>query len=370
MKTVSSRAKYLNPSKKGKSNQSSHLLAPPQKASTTRFEKQRKSNVALKQISVHLTKGLNVEPQESSIAETNNSILRMSTRQHSVSQSYYPPSKDLETRNRNVSTDSIRSHRPVFQKLEQVSVYDETGRDEPKVTFQRTRNQSQQSKSSHRGAKFQLKYQSLAETTTIASTKSKKWSEAYKKQRCETLGFYINCASKMMNQADRSSFKTSLRSSVTDKVTNLSVEKDFNRNSDPVRAFRKSHQNFHSVIEKVSTLSTPKRANKEPKKQSMPSRYSQTCEKDKRQVGSQDFNSFSARNTIISATTKASKNPFSSVRNSVQNDADELLEFVELEDYCRRSTVKHSPSLLSSQKKKSAFKKPTKASTNKFVSPK
>lgn len=254
MKTVSNRSKYLTKPAKKVVNQSTQQLVRPQKDFKIDFKDQRKSIVALKQISVRLSKGAPTQTQESGKRGLSHSLIGKRGRDHSVSQSYYPASKDLASRPRNTSTDSVRTHRPIFKKLAQVSVFDEGEDDVPIVPSPRTRNKRQQNKSITGGAKFQLKYHSYAENTTIASGKTKKWTDAYKKQRFETLGFYINCASNLIKKNENSSLRASTTTSINDRKTDLSVEKAYNRSSLPIGYDRTSHQNFSSVIDKASKL--------------------------------------------------------------------------------------------------------------------
>lgn len=161
----------------------------------------------------------------------------------------------------------------------------------------------------------------------------------------------------------------------------MSYEKLVNRNSNPVRISTKKFESFLSSPNKVGSdmniSSTHISSNKQ---KSMP------FEKSVRHHPLKQYKTMASevtrcttkvRNTISSK----SSNPFELSKTHMVGDASELMEFIELEDFCRRSTVISKPKSMKkgqspkvhknhqkekdSQKSKSGVKVHTKSRTTK-----
>lgn len=253
-------------------------------------------------------------------------------REHSLSHSYNNPIALISYRPRISSVMSARSSRPIFQKLSQIICQDDPDQDlmfdsDPEtkktgnVTFEQPFNRSKL---------LELKKQSSSVmTTTAGSNSTKKWTGAMKKAKCDTLGFFIDRASTLVKMSPHHTKSTALIKSFKESPDNYFSQENKN--------IQKKSFNCASVERKQMTqLSDRKRVSTSKKntlKSFDDSPFSNApnfFEKKGRNSMQPKKSPFGAKNFNTDSQNRISE---------PKNDASDLLEFIELEDYCRRSTT-------------------------------
>lgn len=260
-------------------------------------------------------------------------------RDHSVSQTYNSK-LCLINRARNVSTDSVRSHRPVFNKLKPVFC-DEEAQDSSNTKFSKSLYNAKESKVGRNSVKFNCKYNSTTESTSVASV-SQKWNESFKNYKREKLGYIIDCASSIANTPTMYSQRVSQTHSMKENMeSNVSHHRLVNRGSHPVRISIKNYESFltpkNNDKERNSINSSSQLSPVKTMKSNMYKSYNENPFVVNQQKND-EINSKSefARKTF---SHKISLNPLMITPSTISTNANELMEFIELEDLCRRNTV-------------------------------
>lgn len=260
-------------------------------------------------------------------------------RDHSVSQTYNSK-LCLYNRDRNISSDTVRSHRPVFNKLKQVFCAEEA-QDSSNTKFSKSLYNTNETKVGRNSVKFNCKYNSATESTTVASV-SQKWNESFKNHKREKLGYIIDCATSIVNTPTMYSQRVSQTRSMKENVeSNISHEKLVNRNSHPLRISIKNYESFltpKNIENQRKSMKTPSQLSPEQTVNSyMYKSYNENpfIQNQQKKDGIIPKSEF-ARKTF---SHKISLNPLMITPSTISTNANELMEFIELEDLCRRNTV-------------------------------
>lgn len=175
-------------------------------------------------------------------------------------------------------------------------------------------------------------------TTMMGSNSSKKWSGAFKKSKCDVLGIYINKASNLLLKTQGHSKSTSLTGSFKECGNmKLSFEKkDLFKDQYTAKNSPKNPK-LYSTRKSIVDLSSPQAK-------------SVMVSPQRSLYKSHEANPFSlakvqfmerGRNTVhhkVSPFSLELAHQNSTARDGqAKDDAHELKEFIELEDYCRRS---------------------------------
>lgn len=252
-------------------------------------------------------------------------------------------------RTRTDSVASIQSEKPVFNKLSPVMCQDEVDPDspcdkgQPVVNFRRLSDDP-----------YEIKLQCMSSKQIVINgtpqtqcDTPQKWNTALKQVKCETLGLFIERASVLLTKAQSKSFSSSSSNSFLSKSK---------------RNVRFNEKNNHSVIPSKpqthkSVLSiTQRKVLGESIKQLSPDKHNRNKMASQRKTlmsfqdnpfcGVKSLNSVDCRNSMSERhapfVTRSSLLNLESKLNINKADATELQEFIELEDYCRRSTAKDS----------------------------
>lgn len=166
-------------------------------------------------------------------------------------------------------------------------------------------------------------------TTTAASNSTKKWTGAMKKAKCDTLGFFIDRASTLAKMSPNHAKSTSL-----------------------IKSFKESPVNYFSIDKRNSQKSSFKCTSVERKQMALPAEKKRVSASKKNTLKSFDESPFNQAVSSVNGrgrnTMQPKKSPFGTQnfntnvtnrKSEIKNDASDLLEFIELEDYCRRSTT-------------------------------
>lgn len=184
--------------------------------------------------------------------------------------------------------------------------------------------------------------------TTADSTTPKKWNSALKKIKCETLGFYLDRATNLLaKNSNVNSGETSNFSSFKEpSFTTLSCER---------KESQKLQQRVSMKDNKNSILTMPKQELTRKSMVSLTPNHNKANKShhERKTLKSFDAMPFKTTNNYYMSNDIKNTNKllekaqltvakFEEIEGSVNKDASELKEFIELEDFCRRTTVADS----------------------------
>lgn len=277
-------------------------------------------------------------------------------RNHSVSQNYYPQ-KTIQTRKRYHSITSMHSERPIFNKLSQI-IWNEDTQNYKTGQLHKVKQQRHFSIANRNSLKLGKKYNNCNESTTVASLSTKKLSQALKKHKWEALGYYIDWASELMKESNINSLRKAVTNSFRQTLSNYSTPQHIKgRNSNPVIMKKNFQSENHNKNKKESTLISSKQSSMQ-----------DICRKKKivSFIDSSKYITTNFKESQLSSLTKtvgkrAEKNENGDnipKQTIIQpTDVNELIEFIEVEDYWRRVSQNKPHTQLNSPLR---FKNPSK----------
>ena len=179
----------------------------------------------------------------------------------------------------------------------------------------------------------------------------KKWKEVLKKQKSETLGHFIDWASEMIKKTQTSSLRGSMTGSFGDNLVCYSTPQQAKgRNSKAIHCEEKKYESCvvinTNIVQKESSL----QSFDEPTQRKNQRNSKAVTFIDSTPVSTNVETPIHERTTSLA--TKRPKMPhrisidWTPVNEDINKDATELLEFIELEDYCRRNTDKEEQDLV------------------------
>lgn len=264
-------------------------------------------------------------------------------REHSQSQNYTNPFGFATQRPRISSVMTQRSQKPVFRKLAQIVCCEDTNVNSYTCVDKKNskKTSDQLFKPSDRKNEFGLTHQRLsAVTTMVDSSTSKKLSGPLLTNKCDILGIYIDKAANILRKTQADSRSSSL-------VGSFKESSDLKNSFDKKIPLKRQHFSVKNSPKKTKNLA----ARKSIVNLSSLQTYELNPKKQSLVLKSWEANPFSpvksyltdrGRNTM---TSKVSPFNFESPKKTKTFrvdqtlDACELKEFIELEDYCRRSMV-------------------------------
>jgi len=164
-----------------------------------------------------------------------------------------------------------------------------------------------------------------------------------KKQKSETLGYFIECASDLIKKSQSSSLRGSMAGSLQDNLVSYSTPKVIHgRNSQPINLEEK-YESWHTM----NAIGT--------KKNLILNSFDSPIKRSKKYHSrGVTFIENSAEKTILRSWEHKGNTSLKSrktqiplkisidwilPKNEKSGDADDLIEFIELEDFCRRNTT-------------------------------
>lgn len=308
------------------------------KTACSSFATKSKPKVSLKYLSIDLQKGLCIQTQESRKVTHGITKRTSNTRVHSLSQNY-DSKAFISNRAKSYSTNTARFHRPIFNKLSPVNC-DEEVHLSPNINLQKSLYSTCESKIGRNSIKFNHKYNSITDSTTVAST-PQKWDESLKNHKREKLGYFIDCAASIFKTPSMSSQRLCQTLSMKENMeSNIDKADLVKRKSHAVRL--NSTEHFRRLLssqdkgtqragiqisEKQISIAKPMSRNQY-KSNNSGSYIQQKMDKI-------NLKSSLVRNTFIE---KSSLKPLVTFKPKESTNANELVEFIELEDFCRRDT--------------------------------
>jgi hypothetical protein len=308
------------------------------KTACSSFATKSKPKVSLKYLYIDLQKGPCIQTQESRKVTHNISKRTGSMRVHSLSQNY-DSKAFVYNRSKSYSTNTTRFDRPIFNKLSPVNC-DEEVHLFPNMTLQKSMYNTCDPKIGRNNIKFNYKCNSITDSTTVAST-PQKWSDSLKNHKREKLGYFIDCASSIVKTPSMSSQRLSQTLSMKENMeSNIDKADLVKKQSHAIRLNSTEHNKRHLSLQSKGTkraniqllenqicISKPMSRNQN-KSNNINSLIEQKMDKIK-------LKSALVRNTFIE---KSSLKPLVTFKPKEPTNTNELVEFIEIEDFCRRDT--------------------------------
>ena len=244
----------------------------------------------------------------------------------------------------------MRENRPIFQKLAPVICKED---DQQDLQDYNAKNCNKREYAMDRPYNIQrvdwnVKQKYSEEVIPSESYTPKKWNLAMKKIKCETLWFYLDRATNLLAKKSNANIRESSNSSSFKEpsFTTLSCEREVSK---------KYHQRASMKDNKNSILSIPKDQITRKSMVSLTPNHSKGNKSQHERRTLKSFNTTPLKTSNnyymskeISNTNMKINNrqltltKFDEMEGSVNKDATELKEFIELEDFWRRTTVADS----------------------------
>ena len=310
------------------------------KTACSSFATKSKPRVSLKYLYIDLQKGPSIQTEESRLITHSIKKRTGGTRVHSLSQNY-DSTAVISLRAISYSTNTARFHRPIFNKLSPVNCDQEVDLS-PNITLQKSLYNTCESNITRNNTKLNYKSNSATDSTTMPST-PQKWSDSLKIHKREKLGYFIDCASSIIKSPSTSSQRLSQPLSIKENMENNIDKADLvKRRSRVIR--------LNSVEHNRRLLSSQSKGTQRAGIQISDSQVHIAKYISRNQYKSNNSSSFIkkkmdkiklksalVRNTFVE---KSSLKPLVTFKPKVSTNANELVEFIEIEDFCRRDTEK------------------------------